>query len=331
MKALVAVGLLCATLMNHAMAVGFARVTVPDATDKPLSGGIWYPSKTAARAHPDSPAGQVVAFDGAIAGQRLALIVISHGSGGLYTSHRDTALALAEAGFVVAAVTHTGDNADDDSAAASRWMLDRPRHVGILIDYLLAQWPGHDRIDPSRIGVFGFSAGGYTALAAIGGVPDLTRALVHCTADPHELLCRLGATRDFNDPKVAAQFAAGWKRGPRIGAAVIAAPGMGFAFDPDSLQAIKIPIQLWAAGDDRNVPSASNTAIVREALGTAPEFHEVARAGHYAFLPVCTEQQARVAIGARICLDAPGFDRAAFHQEFNRDVVAFFLAHLPAH
>jgi predicted dienelactone hydrolase len=329
MKTVTAFGLLCTFLMNHAMAVGFARLTIPDATDKPLAVGIWYPSKTAAREHSDGPPGQLIAFNGTIAGKRLPLIVISHGNAGLYTSHWDTALALAEAGFVVAAVTHTGDNADDDSAAPSRWMLDRPRHVRILIDYILDQWPGHGSIDPKRIGIFGFSSGGYTALAAIGAVPDLKRAQEHCTADHHELLCRLGATRDFDDPKVAAQFASELKRDPRIRAAVIAAPSLGFAFDPDSLKAIKIPIQLWAAGDDRNVPSASNTAIVRDSLGTAPEFHEVAHAGHYAFLPVCTEQLAKLAIGARLCLDASGFNRAAFHREFNQDVVAFFLGHLP--
>jgi predicted dienelactone hydrolase len=28
------------------------------------------------------------------------------------------------------------------------------------------------------------------------------------------------------------------------------------------------------------------------------------------------------------CADAPGFDRVAFHKEFNADVLAFFRAHL---
>jgi predicted dienelactone hydrolase len=40
------------------------------------------------------------------------LVLISHGTGGSGASHYDTALALALAdeGFVVAALTHTGDN-----------------------------------------------------------------------------------------------------------------------------------------------------------------------------------------------------------------------------
>jgi hypothetical protein len=29
-----------------------------------------------------------------------------------------------------------------------------------------------------------------------------------------------------------------------------------------------------------------------------------------------------------ICIDAPGFDRAGFHNDFHADVVAFFRKHL---
>jgi len=32
---------------------------------------------------------------------------------------------------------------------------------------------------------------------------------------------------------------------------------------------------------------------------------------------------------AMICQSEPGFSRQVFHAEFNRDVVAFFNAHLP--
>jgi predicted dienelactone hydrolase len=30
----------------------------------------------------------------------------------------------------------------------------------------------------------------------------------------------------------------------------------------------------------------------------------------------------------RICADAPGFDRAAFHKDFNAAILAFFRRHL---
>jgi hypothetical protein len=31
----------------------------------------------------------------------------------------------------------------------------------------------------------------------------------------------------------------------------------------------------------------------------------------------------------RICVDAPGFDRVAFHKDFDATVLAFFRKHLP--
>jgi predicted dienelactone hydrolase len=52
----------------------------------------------------------------------------------------------------------------------------------------------------------------------------------------------------------------------------------------------------------------------------------VPNAGHYDFLAPCTpDLAARI---REICGSAPGFDRAAFHEEFNRDVTAFFAVAL---
>jgi len=45
-------------------------------------------------------------------------------------------------------------------------------------------------------------------------------------------------------------------------------------------------------------------------------------AGHFAFLPPCGEALAKQV--PQICIDAPGFDREAFHRDFNREVVGFF-------
>src|ERR1700709_858763 len=107
-----------ATLMlvaTPAFSAGFERVTVLDPDGPPLEAGIWYTSETPTSSQPIGAYAQTVAAGGAIAGRGLPLIVMSHGSGGSFEGHYDTALALAEAGFVVAAVTHTGDNYRDHS------------------------------------------------------------------------------------------------------------------------------------------------------------------------------------------------------------------------
>ena len=332
MKSLAA--LLAVVLMLVALpagAVGFQNATVDDPLDQPLAVGIWYPSDAPVPSQPNTPFRQRLSLDGAVAGSGLPLVVISHGAGGWLGGHADTALALAEAGFVVAAVTHTGNNRDDDSYPASRWLADRPRHIRRVLDYMLSRWSGGGRIAASRIGIFGFSAGAYTALVAIGGSPNPGLAVAHCAGDPDELACQAGMASDFGSADVALRLASSTGRDPRIRAAVLAAVGFGFAFDAAGLAQVRVPVQLWAASNDRNVPYDANTAVVRRALPVPPDFRLVEGAGHFAFLPPCRPEleAALPKVWAMVCVDPPGFDRAAFHRDFNRRIVDFFRQQLP--
>jgi len=292
--------------------VGFAVVEVPDPQDRPIEVGIWYPA-TADPAPMDlGLSRQMVARGAPMAGHELPLIVISHGTGGGIPSHADTATALAAAGFVVAAPTHNGDNYRDDSyVGTGRWLPERARHVHRVIDYMRTEWAGHDRLD-GRVGIFGFSAGAFTALVVVGGVPDMSQVTRHCET-AQELACTL-----WKKPPAPASD---WTHDPRVSAAVVAAPGLGFAFEPDGLAHLTAAVQLWSAGDDRVVLYGTNTALVRRQLPSS-EYHEVPRAGHMSFLVPCPGGP------PPLCRDADGFDRAAFHAEFNRAAIAFFRARL---
>jgi predicted dienelactone hydrolase len=66
------------------------------------------------------PFQQTVVPNGTIAGTGLPLVLISHSTAGSEASHYDTALALADEGFVAAALTHTGDNYMDQSYVGNR-------------------------------------------------------------------------------------------------------------------------------------------------------------------------------------------------------------------
>jgi predicted dienelactone hydrolase len=250
---------------------------------------------------------------------------MSHGTGGSFEGHYDTAIALAEAGFVVAAVTHTGDNYRERTQVGR--LENRPRHIKVLIDYMLASWRQHDTIDPSRIGMFGFSAGGFTALVTIGGTPDLSTVAPYCTAHPDEWSCRMIKERNIS---VSANTPApDWVHDPRIAAAVIASPAVGYAFSAKSLSAVTVPIQLWRGDSDEILPHPNYAQAVYDRLAVKPEYHVVPNAGHFAFLAPCTPSLA--AMVPEICHDPEHFDRTAFHREFNPAVVAFFKAKLPAH
>lgn len=308
---------LCGTAAQAAT-VGFEALSVPVSGDRPLQVGVWYPSDAAeapARLGLDT---QTVATDGPVTGRGHGLIVISHGTGGWYGSHDDTARALARAGFVVAAVSHTGDTFDDHSRATR--MAERAPQLSRVIDHLVQDWRGHAAIDSSRIGVFGFSSGGFTALVAVGGEPDLRMVTAHCRAHPDYFDCNLDWQADGAAPGKGA-----WVRDPRIRAAVVAAPALGFTFAPKGLWGVTVPIQLWRAELDSVLPHPLYAEAVRSLLPQAPDYHVAPGADHYDFLAPCGPGLARAA--PQVC--KPGIDRTAFHAGFNADVVAFFLRTLP--
>lgn len=294
--------------------VGYEQRLVPVPGDRPVQVGIWYPADALEAVIPLALGQQSVARDAPVVGRRHALIVISHGTGGSFSDHADTARALAEAGFVAAAVSHTGDTFDDKSRVLRA--LERPRHLRAVIDYMTGPWRAAAQIDKRRIGAFGFSAGGFTVLAALGGEPDMSLLGPHCAAHPTYFDCQL--SKVFAGQPFATSAAGAYD--PRIHAAVIAAPALGFTFAPNGLAKVKAPIQLWRAENDTILPHPDYAEAVRNLLPRKPDYRVVPGADHFDFLQACTPALKRVA--PQICQGT--FDRTAFHAGFNADVVAFF-------
>jgi predicted dienelactone hydrolase len=324
LAAMLAVSLLgMFTAHAEAANIGFTELRIANGAERPLVAGVWYPTAAAAESQPLGAYTQTVAPDGRVAGERLPLIVISHGTGSTYQNHYDTAIALANAGFVVAAVSHTGDTYDDQSRAV--FVMDRPQHIHRLLDYMLAEWPDHARIDASRVGMFGFSAGGFTALVVVGGVPDLGLTEAHAQAHPDYYdaqLLKRSASAESSAQLRSNLPASTWVHDARIKAAVVAAPALGYTFGREGLKDITVPIQLWRAADDHILPNPDYAEAVRIALPSPPEYHVVENADHFDFLAPCTDLLRQFA--PAICVSRPGFDRTAFHQTFNDEVVRFF-------
>jgi predicted dienelactone hydrolase len=317
-----AFGILLLLGLHSAGAVGFQWATAPDPDDAPLQVAIWYPSGGATADAMLGAFDMDVAVNGAVSGSNHPLIVMSHGTGGTALNSFGTAMALAEAGFVVVAVTHTGDNYRDHSTSFTRRdFVDRPRHVTRVIDFMLGAWSGHASIDPTRIGIFGHSAGGTTALIATGGVADLGRVATFCQGNTDDWGCQHMRQRGpIPQGTVSTPISS---PDARIKAAVMAAPAVTIAFQPNGLAAVKVPVQLWVGERDEIVTDGS---LVRTLLPTPPDYHLVANGGHFAYLTPCTEMLAKSA--AEICADPTGFDRATFLTGFNRSIIAFYREQL---
>lgn len=283
--------------------VAFSRLTVTDADHPDIEAGVWWPAEAATTPRP--------------------MVVVSHGNGGDFRSHHDTAKALAQAGFVVATLTHTGDNWRDQSRATD--VVGRTRQLSVLIDHMLTRWEDRASIDAGRIGAFGFSAGGFTVLAAAGGNPDLTRLVDHCRVNPGFYDCTLiGQHSEMT--KMGVEGRLQFTHDTRIKALAVAAPALGFTFVREGLAAVTQPVQLWQAEADQILPAPFYAEPVRDNLPTPPEYHRIDRAGHFDFLPPCSPEL--VAAAPMICAPTPGFDRAAFHDRLNAEVVRFFEAEL---
>lgn len=306
-----------------AASAGFTTLLVPDGAEPPLEVGVWYPTDAPSRPTAVNLFMQDLAREAPVRGRGLPLVVISHGNGGNFASHAATALALAQAGFVVAAPTHTGDNHRDQSRATDA--EGRTRGLTTVIDFMASRWsPGS--IDAARIGAFGFSAGAFTVLTAAGGIPDLSRIGPHCAANPGFYDCRMMAPvrPDMTAPAAGAGpvVTPSFVRDARLRALVVAAPALGFTFTPAGLASVTMPIQLWQATDDVILPSHLYAEAVRAALPRPPEVQIVERAGHFDFMAPCSEALTRAA--PAICVSAAGFDRAAFSRRFDAELIGFF-------
>ena len=88
---------------------------------------------------------------------------------------------------------------------------------------MVEEWGHSRRLAPEQIGVFGFSAGGYTALVAAGATPDIALAIEHCAGNPAEFLCRIGLMDEVAASSLRTGDAA-FSSDPRIRAISIAAP-----------------------------------------------------------------------------------------------------------
>jgi predicted dienelactone hydrolase len=301
-----------------ASAAGLKLLKVPaDASGPAITVSVWYPSPDRPSPVAFGPFTASAAQDGILNGNGLPLVVLSHGRGGSFAVHHDTAEYLADVGFVVAALNHPGDTAldksrfDDVSVFATR-----PLDVKRVIDYMIGPSPVAAAIDRNRIGIYGYSRGGYAALVAIGANPDFALALPLCEGRTDKM-CEQARAHEYSDGLLT--------HDSRIKAAAVADP-LAIFFTADNLAGITVPVQIWGSEKGGDGVEPKTVEALDAALKGPHTFIKVENSQHFSFLTVCPARFADLEPG--ICKDPHGFDRVLFHAKLNEDLARFFRAHL---
>lgn len=306
-----------------AHAAGLKFIQVPaDAAGPAINAAMWSPCA--------SPPGAVkikgflvpAVPDCPIVGEKLPLVVISHGYGGWYLDLHDMAETLADAGFVVVAINHPHANHADMSQANGLGVLrQRPIDIKRTIDFMLGASVDSAKIDPQRVGFYGFSQGGYAGLVIGGANPDFNKLPPRCS-DPTAIGCPPAGQPKPARKQLPPEMLT---HDPRVRAIVVADPLSVVFQTADSVKDIKVPLQLWSSQFGGDAVSPVDVKRLAGLLPRTPDFHVVPNAVHFSFLASCHKGAGKP---SDLCIDRPGFDRVAFHKTFDADVLAFFRQHL---
>jgi predicted dienelactone hydrolase len=270
---------------------------------------VWYPAADGAeeKSLDLGPASQPTFFVGSAAPdaafadtRRRPVILFSHGFGGTARMMGWFTTVLAQQGYVVIAVDHPGNNGADKMTVAGATMFwDRPGDLQAALDAAAADPQISIHLDLRRLGVAGFSAGGFTALAAGGAHVDLQRFIAFCKAHPDDGVCKpqqeLPVTPEqalaaLNSPELAAEVAhADDDHSIRGVRAVFAmAPAIVQAFDPASLTAMTTPVSIVLGESDQVAPPHTNGGAAARAIPRA-QLKALPGVGHYDFLATCSQ------------------------------------------
>ena len=301
---------------------------------------VFYPSSGAELPIKRGPFTLSVAGQGAPVRGNGRLVILSHGSGGSPWVHADLARALVDAGFIAALPEHRGDNYQDPGSPGPDSWKKRPAEVSRAIDAAGRDARFAPLLKLDKVGMYGMSAGGHTALSLAGGRWSPSGLKRHCEAHIAEDFpaCVGLATRlrgNFLDSfKIwTSLFLIGQKFSdatwfsysePRV-QAIIASVPYAADFDMASLAAPRMPLGLVNMGGDKWLAPRFHGEAVLKACPACTSVANLPNGGHGAMLSPLPPGLPEAA--ALLLNDPPGFDRGLL-PDVDRRIADFFRKHL---
>ncbi|WP_018610490.1 alpha/beta hydrolase family protein [Uliginosibacterium gangwonense] len=300
---------------------GVARITATNATQADVM--VFYPTEAPEVAWQAGPYTVEASLQvPGVAGQKFPVLLLSHGHLGSPLSHRQLASMLARNGFIVVAPTHYGDSATTPAAYSQIKVLrERPRQAQAALEAFLQDARFAGQADTTRIGMIGYSAGGYTALILVGAQPDFNEADRYCRNQPQDFA-------SCGDQYVEGQVGelSTWKPlvEPRLKALILIDP-LAVMFNAKGLAPIHIPTLLMRPQDDSYLSAPHNSEVIAKGMNPAPQTLTLP-GRHFVFVDLCPGTLS--ASYPLICKDEAGVDRAAVHQKIEAEILRFLREYL---
>ena len=323
---------------NAYAAIGMVELP-SDSTSGPIT--IFYPTHQAEQGEQRGPFQFEAAIDAPLAPANHRLIIISHGSPASPWVYLDLIRNLVASGFIVAMPEHYADNYRNDSEPGPPSWKRRPIEVSRAIDRVGMDRRFTSALDLARVGMYGMSAGGHTALTLAGGRWSPARLRSHCqehiSEDFHTcaglyLSLNGGLLDGLKKYLVKAVINAKfddrtWYQhtDPRI-AAIVAGVPFAVDFDPDSLAQPGIAVGIISAKGDRWLVPKFHSEPIINACSTCENLLELESGGHGALLsPLPKDMSDRL---APLIGDPPDFRRETEVPRVNSAITEFFIRHL---
>lgn len=325
--------LLCFCSSAIASSVGFTQVTLTDNPNRRLNTAIWYPTRDTSYTTliGDNPAfiGTQVIKDAKIQSGTFPVILLSHGYRGNWRNQNWLATKLASQGYIVAAVDHPGTTSFDQSPKQAAKWWERPQDVSRVLNYLLSEAPWKQSAIADNVSAIGHSLGGWTVMQLAGAKIDRQTFEANCLVYPNPRTCGLAEELGLDkiqdeepDQKDLSD--------PRIRRVVSLDLGLARSFSVDSLNDIKVPTLILAAGIDiGDIPQASESGYIAEHMPLKSRRYKVyEKATHFSFIQGCKSGAVsmlnkEVPGDGIICKDGVATSRDQLHQLFVNDIVSF--------
>jgi predicted dienelactone hydrolase len=301
---------------------------------RPVITEVWYPTEDTLQAADKGFSAftrKPTVRNGRLPAGKWPLVMLSHGTGGGRLTLEWLAQALAEKGFIVAAVDHYGNTYENKIPLEFLKPWERPLDISFALTELLKDNDLQPHIDQQKIGAIGFSFGGFTVIALAGGEVNYTTLINYFKTAGHkelEIPEFPGLAKYLDDTALTVAV----KRAPalkdsRIKAFFAISPALGPGFTTkQQVKNIAAPVYITGSQSDSIAPAKTNARLYHQLIGNSGYYEFPGKTGHYVMLGEAIDEVKKE--GPTYFSDDPSVNRHQVHLQVDSLAVDFFKKHL---